>query len=218
MFQTSSAILHQFVKENWSNIVETNMADVNNEGHPLDTVLSIFEEAFDHPESYLKPPASLHKNTLIAIKQIFDFCKKDELRGKRSATSTCPLQELLVENFDDEQIWQEIELQLGRPGSASSTITASVLLANLSAGRSCISSKWLAACLQHALNICSESPSKPISRKTSSAGAAQNSQLAAAAKSAGTAGSSTSQSIAASLATLMTAQSAEATQLLQTAI
>lgn len=87
------------------------MADDNGESLPLVSVLSEFESAFDHPESYLKPPASLHKNTLSAIKQIFDFCKKDELNGKRSLESTCPLQELLVDNFDDEQIWQEIELQ-----------------------------------------------------------------------------------------------------------
>lgn len=91
--------------------IETNMADDNNEGLPIESVVTDFENTFDHPESYLKPPTSLHKDTLIAIKQIFDFCKKDELSGKRSLASTCPLQELLVENFDDEQIWQEIELQ-----------------------------------------------------------------------------------------------------------
>ena len=78
---------------------------------PLVSVLSEFEGVFGHPESYLKPPVILQKNTLSAIKQIFDFCKKDELSGTRSLVSTCPLQELLVENFDDEQIWQEIELQ-----------------------------------------------------------------------------------------------------------
>ncbi|KAJ7385263.1 u3 small nucleolar ribonucleoprotein MPP10 [Desmophyllum pertusum] len=87
------------------------MADDNSEVLPLVSVLSEFESTFDHPESYLKPPATLQKDNLIVIKQIFDFCKKDELCGKRSLASTCPLQELLVENFDDEQIWQEIELQ-----------------------------------------------------------------------------------------------------------
>lgn len=87
------------------------MADDSSESLPLVSVLSELESAFDHPESYLKPPATLQKNTLSAVKQIFDFCKKDELSGKRSLGSTCPLQELLVENFDDEQIWQEIELQ-----------------------------------------------------------------------------------------------------------
>lgn len=87
------------------------MADDNSEWLSLVSVLSGFESAFDHPESYLKPPAILQKNTLSAIKQIFDFCKKDELSGQRALMSTCPLQELLVENFDDEQIWQEIELQ-----------------------------------------------------------------------------------------------------------
>lgn len=87
------------------------MADDNSGVLPLVSVLSEFESVFGHPESYLKPPAILQKNTLSAIKQIFDFCKKDELSGTRSLVSTCPLQELLVENFDDEQIWQEIELQ-----------------------------------------------------------------------------------------------------------
>lgn len=88
------------------------MADDNSSGTlPLMSILSEFESVFGHPESYLKPPAILQKNTLSAIKEIFDFCKKDELSGTRSLESTCPLQELLVENFDDEQIWQEIELQ-----------------------------------------------------------------------------------------------------------
>ena len=88
------------------------MADDNSSGTlPLMSIFSEFESVFGHPESYLKPPAILQKNTLSAIKQIFDFCKKDELSGTRSLASTCPLQELLVENFDDEQIWQEIELQ-----------------------------------------------------------------------------------------------------------
>ena len=88
------------------------MADGNSSGTlPLMSIFSEFESVFGHPESYLKPPAILQKNTLSAIKQIFDFCKKDELSGTRSLASTCPLQELLVENFDDEQIWQEIELQ-----------------------------------------------------------------------------------------------------------
>ena len=87
------------------------MADDNSGMHSLISVLSEFESVSSQPESYLKPPANLQESTLSAIKQTFDFCKKDELSGTRSLASTCPLQELLVENFDDEQIWQEIELQ-----------------------------------------------------------------------------------------------------------
>ena len=87
------------------------MAEDNSGTRSLVSVLSEFKNVFDQPESYLKPPASLQKKTLSAIKQIFDFCKKDELSSTRSLASTCPLQELLVEDFDDEQIWQEIELQ-----------------------------------------------------------------------------------------------------------
>ena len=104
----------KFEERTGARIGQTNMADDNTDNSgtlPLVSVLSEFESVFGHPESYLKPPAILQKNTLSAIKQIFDFCKKDELNDTRSLGSTCPLQELLVENFDDEQIWQEIELQ-----------------------------------------------------------------------------------------------------------
>ena len=87
------------------------MADDNNEMDSLVSLLSRFENTSDHPEMYLKPPVSLEKDTVASVKQIFDFCKKDEPNGSRSLASTCPLQELLVEDFDVEQIWQEIELQ-----------------------------------------------------------------------------------------------------------
>ena len=87
------------------------MADDNNEVASLVSLLSQLENASDHPESYLKPPSSLEKDNVIAVKQIFDFCKKDEPNSSRSLANTCPLQELLVEGFDVEQIWQEIELQ-----------------------------------------------------------------------------------------------------------
>ena len=87
------------------------MANDNSGVACLVSLLSRLEKASDHPESYLKPPSSLEKDNVIAVKQIFDFCKKDEPNSGRSLASTCPLQELLVEDFDVEQIWQEIELQ-----------------------------------------------------------------------------------------------------------
>lgn len=85
----------------------TNMADIAS----VVSLLSRFENTFDHPETYLKPPRSLEKDNITAVKEIFDFCKKDEPNGSRSLVSTCPLSELLVDDFDIEQIWQEIELQ-----------------------------------------------------------------------------------------------------------
>jgi len=89
----------------------SNMADDNNEMCSLVSLLSQFENASDHPETYLKPSSSLEKENINMVKQIFDFCKKDEPNGSRSFASTCPLQKLLVDGFDVEQIWQEIELQ-----------------------------------------------------------------------------------------------------------
>lgn len=87
------------------------MADDNNEVASLVSLLSRFERTSEYPETYLKPPSSLEKDTKATVKDIFDFCKKDEPNSSRSLASTCPLQELLVDDFDIEQIWQEIELQ-----------------------------------------------------------------------------------------------------------
>ena len=87
------------------------MAEDNNEICSLVSLLSRFQTACDHPETFLKPPSSLEKDTVNIVKGIFDFCKKDEPSGSRSLANTCPLQELLVDDFDVEQIWQEIELQ-----------------------------------------------------------------------------------------------------------
>ena len=87
------------------------MADDNDQTASIVSLLSRFETTFDHPETYLKPPRSLEKDNITAVKEIFDFCKEDEPNGSRSLLSTCPLSELLVDDFDIEQIWQEIELQ-----------------------------------------------------------------------------------------------------------
>ena len=78
---------------------------------PLESLLSQFENTSRLPEVYLKPPLSLERESISTIKRIFDFCKKDEANGSRSLASTCPLQELFVDGFDAEQIWQEIDLQ-----------------------------------------------------------------------------------------------------------
>ena len=77
----------------------------------LESLLSQFENTSRLPEVYLKPPLSLERESISTIKRIFDFCKRDEANGSRSLASTCPLQELFVDGFDVEQIWQEIDLQ-----------------------------------------------------------------------------------------------------------
>ena len=78
---------------------------------PLVSVLSKFDRVFETPETYLKPPSTLYKDTLRGVKSLFDYSKRDERRATRRLEDTCPLQELFVDGFDDEQIWQEIELQ-----------------------------------------------------------------------------------------------------------
>lgn len=87
------------------------MADEFDTLASLESLLSQFENTSRQPEVYLKPPLSLERESISTIKRIFDFCKKDEANGSRSLASTCPLQELFVDGFDVEQIWQEIDLQ-----------------------------------------------------------------------------------------------------------
>lgn len=60
------------------------------------------------PESYFQPAKELPKDTLSSLKRLFDFSRGQE---RSSGNSLCPLKQLIVEGFDDEQIWQQIELQ-----------------------------------------------------------------------------------------------------------
>ena len=60
------------------------------------------------PESYFQPTKELPKDTLSSLKGLFDFSRQYE---RSSGNGLCPLKELMVDGFDDEQIWQQVELQ-----------------------------------------------------------------------------------------------------------
>jgi len=62
-------------------------------------------QILDKPEKFILPDAKLEKKILEITKNLFDFGIKYE------NNSSCPLEELYIEGFDNEQIWEEIQLQ-----------------------------------------------------------------------------------------------------------
>ena len=75
----------------------------------LEQLSEQFEDLYSHPDSYLDPPEGLHKELVSHSKTLYDFMKTYE--SSYASASNNSLRELLVSGFDDEQIWQEIQLQ-----------------------------------------------------------------------------------------------------------
>ncbi|XP_062927158.1 U3 small nucleolar ribonucleoprotein protein MPP10 [Mobula hypostoma] len=65
------------------------------------------ESAVQRPELLLSVQDKLASEFTALTKELYDFQKTQEADGAAGS----PLQELVVEQFDEEQIWQEIELQ-----------------------------------------------------------------------------------------------------------
>lgn len=74
--------------------------------------LAEFESDLSSPESYLQPSDHLRARCLHGVKTVFDFYKKccHETLSTGLKVPTGPLTELYTDGFDNEQIWEEIEL------------------------------------------------------------------------------------------------------------
>ena len=74
--------------------------------------LAEFESDLSAPESYLQPSDHLRDRCLNGVKTVFDFYKKccKETLSTGLKVPTGPLTELYTDGFDNEQIWEEIEL------------------------------------------------------------------------------------------------------------
>ncbi|XP_004693135.1 PREDICTED: U3 small nucleolar ribonucleoprotein protein MPP10 [Condylura cristata] len=73
----------------------------------LQRCLSEVDKATDRPECFLTVQDGLASNFTSLTKVLYDFNKimeKGRIRGS-------PLQKMVIDNFDDEQIWQQLELQ-----------------------------------------------------------------------------------------------------------
>ncbi|KAG7473422.1 hypothetical protein MATL_G00095660 [Megalops atlanticus] len=82
------------------------MADGDVSG-TLDSCLKLLSNNTVHPEKFLSFQNGLAADFTSLTKTLYDLLKANEPKG----TNGSPLEQLVVENFDEEQIWQELELQ-----------------------------------------------------------------------------------------------------------
>ncbi|CAH1985629.1 unnamed protein product [Acanthoscelides obtectus] len=73
----------------------------------LDFFLDDFKKLTVKPDVFVNPDVSLQTTIKLNLKETYDFSKSQEIK----VTHSKALPELLVKNFDLEQIWQQIELQ-----------------------------------------------------------------------------------------------------------
>ncbi|XP_015198790.2 U3 small nucleolar ribonucleoprotein protein MPP10 [Lepisosteus oculatus] len=76
-------------------------------GFTLESCLNILNTNTAHPEIFLSVQDVLASDFTSLTKTLYDLHKAQEPPGAVGS----PLKELVVENFDEEQIWQELELQ-----------------------------------------------------------------------------------------------------------
>nr|KAF6411022.1 M-phase phosphoprotein 10 [Rousettus aegyptiacus] len=73
----------------------------------LERCLGAVRKATGRPESFLTVQDELASDFISLTKVLYDFNKVLENGSVRGS----PLQKLVIDNFDDEQIWQQLELQ-----------------------------------------------------------------------------------------------------------
>ena len=66
--------------------------------------LSSFQSECSDPLVYLEPSIHLGDCCLLGVRTVFDLCKGS------SSLATGPLSELYTEGFDNDQIWEEVQL------------------------------------------------------------------------------------------------------------
>ena len=70
---------------------------------------SRWRSVLDRPEVYLDPSDQLSSKCLDAVTELFDLYKTST-GGPSAVCSTGPLTQLYTEGFDNDQIWEEIQL------------------------------------------------------------------------------------------------------------
>ncbi|KAF5298859.1 hypothetical protein FQA39_LY11671 [Lamprigera yunnana] len=72
----------------------------------FDSILKSFEDVISNPEKFISSEDALIEDLRELLKLTYDFSKKGESESKSDA-----LPELIIQHFDLEQIWQQLELQ-----------------------------------------------------------------------------------------------------------
>ncbi|XP_063046382.1 U3 small nucleolar ribonucleoprotein protein MPP10 [Engraulis encrasicolus] len=80
-------------------------------GNTLESCLSILNAKTAHPEQFLSLQDALATDFTGLSKTLYDLHKTQLQQTLLSGLTGSPLDQLVVENFDEEQIWQELELQ-----------------------------------------------------------------------------------------------------------
>lgn len=78
------------------------------ESQPLENThkfLNLFRRELSEPEYYLDPRESLRSECLVGVKLLFSCLKQSS-----SELPTGPLQQLYTAGFDEDQVWEEVQL------------------------------------------------------------------------------------------------------------
>ncbi|KAL1271404.1 hypothetical protein QQF64_030420 [Cirrhinus molitorella] len=79
----------------------------NWDGSTLESCLQLLNSNTEHPELFLSVQDALATDFRSLTKTLYDLHKAHEPANCNGS----PLEQLVIENFDEEQIWQELELQ-----------------------------------------------------------------------------------------------------------
>ncbi|XP_059386066.1 U3 small nucleolar ribonucleoprotein protein MPP10 [Carassius carassius] len=77
------------------------------DGSTLESCLQLLNSDTAHPELFLSVQDALARDFKSLTKTLYDLHKAHEPADCKGS----PLEQLVIENFDEEQIWQELELQ-----------------------------------------------------------------------------------------------------------
>ncbi|CAG4985192.1 unnamed protein product [Colias eurytheme] len=75
----------------------------------MEKIIQQFNDLTAKPVKYLAVQNEIKDDIKTLIKSVYDYTKKEETVNKKKKNSA--LKELIVDDFDEEQIWQQIELQ-----------------------------------------------------------------------------------------------------------
>ncbi|KAJ8705194.1 hypothetical protein PYW07_011021 [Mythimna separata] len=75
----------------------------------LDKIINEFNVFTEKPVKFLTVQSDLKDDIKKLVKSLYDYTKTEETVDKKVKKASLP--ELIVEDFDEEQIWQQIELQ-----------------------------------------------------------------------------------------------------------
>lgn len=75
----------------------------------VNEIIDKFNTLTQKPVKFLTVQNDLKEDIKNLVKSLYDYTKSQENSGKKDKKSALP--ELIVKDFDEEQIWQEIELQ-----------------------------------------------------------------------------------------------------------